>query len=207
MSAAIISREGVRQLQGGWIMLVLSIACAVALGFGGKWYLESEKRSRKTEGQRLEQARSRLETARRERDNLRESADIFRILVDRGLLQGERRLDMVELVNGLRARYQLFALDYEIAAQRPLALPGGRVYPAVDVLASRVKLRMRALHEGDVVGFVQDLAASRHGFFPLDRCAMRRIEAPSPEAIAPRVEAECGFEWITLKEKNAGRAN
>jgi hypothetical protein len=75
----------------------------------------------------------------------------------------------------------------------------------VDVLASRVKLRMRALHEGDVLGFVEGLAASRQGFFPIDRCTMRRIEVPSPDALAPRVEAECAFEWITLKDKNAGR--
>ena len=203
--SGVFSRGGARQLRGAWALLALSIVCAVALGLGGKWYLEHEKRERKSSAQRLEQGRARLEVARRERDNLRESADIFRTLVDRGLLQGERRLDMVELVNGLRARHQLFALEYEIAPQRPLPLPGGRVYPAVDVLASRVKLRMRALHEGDVLGFVQELAASRQGFFPLDRCAMRRLDPASPNAIAPRVDAECSFEWITLKDKNAGK--
>ena len=203
--SAVFSSDGVRQLRASWAMLGVSIAVAIALGLGGKWYLEHEKRERLTAGQRLEQSRARLEIARRERDALRESAEVFRALVDRGLLQGERRLDMVELVNGLRARYQLFSLDYEIAPQRALQLPGGRIYPAVDVLASRVKLRMRALHEGDVLGFVEELAASRQGFFPLDRCALRRVEAASPDAIAPRVEAECAFEWITLKEKNAGR--
>lgn len=186
-------------------MLFLAIAAAIGLALGGKWYLENERRERLSSAQRLEQARSRLETARRERENLRESADIFRTLVDRGLLQGERRLDMVELVNGLRARYQLFNLDYEISPQRALPLAGGRAFPAVDVLSSRVKLRMRALHEGDVLGFVEALAASRQGFFPLDRCMMRRVEAPSPDALQPRVEAECAFEWITLKEKNASR--
>jgi hypothetical protein len=203
--SAVFSREGARQLRGAWALLAVSIACAVALGLGGRFYLEHERKARLSSGQRLEQWRARLETARRERDNLRESAEVFRTLVDRGILQGERRLDMVELINELRTRHQLFALDYEIAAQRPLPLPGGRVYPAVDVLASRVKLRMRALHEGDVLGFVQDLAASRQGFFPLDRCALRRVEAAVPDAIVPRVEAECAFEWVTLKDKNANR--
>jgi hypothetical protein len=203
--SAVFSREGARQLRGAWLLLVLSIAAAVALGLAGKLYLDHERKSRQSSTQHLEQWRARLETARRERDNLRESAEVFRVLVDRGILHGERRLDMVELINGLRTRHRLFALDYEIAAQRPLPLAGGRVYPAVEVLASRVKLRMRALHEGDVLGFVEDLAASRQGFFPLDRCALRRLEAASPEAISPRVEAECAFEWVTLKDKNAGR--
>jgi hypothetical protein len=202
---AVFSPEGSRKLRGGWILLAASIACAVGLAFGGKWHLEREKRARLSAGQSLEQARVKLENARRERDNLRESAEIFGTLVDRGLLQGERRLDMVELVNGLRERYQLFSLDYEVAPQRQLPLPGGRVYPAVDVLASRVKLRMRALHEGDVVGFMEELAASRQGFFLPDRCVLKRVEAASPTAMVPRVEAECGFEWITLKDKNAPR--
>lgn len=201
----VLSSEGFRGLRGSWALLVLAVAAAAALGFGGKWYLEHERMQRRSATQRLEQARSRLENARRERDNLRESADIFRGLVERGLLQGERRLDMVELVNGLRVRYQLFGLDYEISPQRPLPLPGGRSFPAVDVLASRVKLKMRALHEGDVLGFVEGLADSRQGFFPLDRCAMRRIDVTAPDALQARVEAECSFEWITLKEKNANR--
>jgi hypothetical protein len=202
---SVFSSEGLRELRGSWALLVLAVAAAGGLAFGGKWYLEHERMERRSATQRLEQARSRLENARRERDNLRESADIFRGLVERGLLQGERRLDMVELVNGLRVRYQLFGLDYEISPQRPLPLAGGRSFPAVDVLASRVKLKMRALHEGDVLGFVEGLADSRQGFFPLDRCAMRRIEVTAPDALQPRVEAECAFEWITLKEKNANR--
>jgi hypothetical protein len=177
---AVFSPEGSRKLRNGWILLAASIACAVGLGLGGKWHQEREKRARLATGQSLEQARVTL-------------------------LQGERRLDMVELVNGLRERFQLFSLDYEVAPQRELPLPGGRVYPAVDVLASRVKLRMRALHEGDVVGFMEELAASRQGFFLLDRCVLKRVEAASPTAMAPRVEAECGFEWITLKDKNAPR--
>ena len=184
----VFSPEGFRELRGSWILLVLVMVAAGGLAYGGKWYREHERLQRQSVTQRLEQARARLENARRERDNLRESADIFRGLLERGLLQGERRLDMVELVNGLRARHQLFGLDYEIAPQRPLRLAGGRSFPTVDVL-----------------GFVEGLADSRQGFFPLDRCAMRRVEVTVPDALTPRVEAECAFEWITLKEKNANR--
>ena len=201
----LITPEGVRTLRTSAVLLVMSIAAAIALVIGSNLYLDREKRQSANSGQRLQEARVRLDNARRERDSQQESAEVFRTLVARGLLQGERRLDLVEMVNALRARHQLFSLDYEIAAQRPLTLAGGRVYPAVDVLASRVKLRLRALHEGDVIGFVESLGESRQGFYPLDRCQMRRVDAPSPDALQPRVEAECAFEWITLKEKNAIR--
>jgi hypothetical protein len=201
----VIAAAGARNLRVSWVLLALSIAAAVAIVLGTQWYRERESRESTSAQRRLSEATGRVEAARRERDSLQESADVFRTLVERGLLQGEHRLDLVEMVNALRARHALFSLDYEIAPQRPLQLPGGRVYPALDVLASRVKVKLRALHEGDVLGFVHDLGQSRQGFYPIDRCLMRRVEAPV-DSVQPHVEAECAFEWITLKDKNANRA-
>ena len=34
---------------------------------------------------------------------------------------------------------------------------------------------------------------------------MRRIEVAEADLLRPRVEADCAFEWITLKDKNANR--
>ena len=199
----VFSREGWRSLAGSWVLLAMSIIAAASIVVAGNWYRERERKESVSAAHRLQQARSRLDAARRERDSLQESADVFRTLVERGLLQNERRLDLVELVNELRARHQLFSLDYEIAPQRTLALAGGKTYPSVDVLASRVRLKARALHEGDLLGFVEDISRSRQGFYTVDRCKMKRIETPSTDALAPHVEAECALEWITLKEKNA----
>jgi len=202
----IFSAEGARSLRLSWIFLALAIAASAGIVVASHWFLDREKREAVGTGNRLQEARGRVEAARRERYSLQESSDVYRSLVERGLLQGEHRLDLVEMVNALRTRHELFSLDYEISPQRPLQLPGGRVFPAVEVLASRVRLRMRALHEGDVVAFVEDLGQSRQGFYPLDRCLLRRVEVPTPDAMQPRVEAECAFEWITLKDKNANRA-
>lgn len=201
----IFTAEGGRNLQMSWVLLAVCIAASVGIVMGSRWYLDRERRDSASGYQRLNEARSRLDAARRERSSLQESSDVFRTLVDRGLLQSERRLDMVELVNALRTRHQLASLDYEMSPQRPLQLAGGRAFASVDVLASRVRMRMRALHEGDVVAFLEELGQSRQGFYPLDRCALRRLEVSGAESLAPRVEAECAFEWITLKDKNANR--
>lgn len=201
----VFTREGLRALRGAFALLAVAIVAAVAVVLGSQWYYEKEKRDSANAGRRLQEARTRAESARRERDNLAESAEVFRTLVERGLLQAERRLDLVELVNSLRARHQLLGLDYEIAPQRPLQLAGGRVFTSVDVLASRVKLRARALHEGDIIGFIEGLTRTPHGFYPVDRCSMRRVEA-ALDALQPHVEAECTLEWVTLKEKRGTRS-
>jgi hypothetical protein len=196
----VFNRPGLTALRAPIAMLLLAIAASGAIVAAAKWYAEKERRASADSGQRLQEARSRVETARRERDNLVQSAEVFRTLVERGLLQGERRLDLVELVNSLRAKHQLAALDYEIAAQRPLQLAGGRGFGSIDVLASRVKLRARALHEGDLLGFIDELTQTPQGFYPIDKCTIKRIEA-APESLQPRIESECTLEWITLREK------
>jgi len=200
----VFSRDGFREMRVAWATLVVAIVAGVGIVAGSHWYGEKEKRDSADFTKRLREARARVDSARRERDNLQQSADVFRTLVDRGMLQTESRLDVVELLNTLRVRYQL-VLDYEIAPQRPLALPGGRVFQSVDVLASRVKIKARALHEGDMLGFIDALETSSRGFYPVDRCAMRRVDVPDPESLQPRVEAECTLEWITLKDKHANR--
>jgi hypothetical protein len=201
----VFSRNGLLALRVPIAMLAISIAASAGVVFGSRWYFEREKREAADSGRKLQEAKARLENARRERDNLVQSSETFRTLMERGLLQGEHRLDLVELVNSLRSRYQLTALDYEVAPQRVLQLAGMRAFDSVDVLASRVKLRARALHEGDLLGFLDELSRTPQGFYPVDRCTIRRIEAPA-DSLQPRIEAECTLEWITLREKRGPRA-
>lgn len=204
----VFSPEGWRRLLPPWIILGASVVAGVAIVVGTNWYLDREKKESLTYERKVRDARSRVDAARRERDSLQQSVDVFRTLVERGLLQGERRLDLVEMVNGLRTRFQLFSLEYDVAPQRPLELGGSRAFTSIDVLASRVKLRVRALHEGDVLDFMETLAQSRQGFYPVDRCALRRLQAGgSAGAMQPHVEAECTLEWITLKEKPGARSS
>jgi hypothetical protein len=198
--SAVFTAEGWKALRASWAILAASLAAGAALVYGTHWYGLKEKRDSLEAGHRLQEARARLDNARRERDNLEASAGMFRTLVERGLLEREHRLDLVEKVNALRERHRLYTLDYEIAPQRPLPLAGGRVYPSVDVLASRVQLHAKALHEGDVLAFIDELSRSRQGFYPVDRCTLRRIAGP-PGTLAAHVEADCTLEWITLRDK------
>lgn len=199
----LFTQEGRRLLLPSWLLLALSILAGAGIVAGSHWYLEKEKRDSAGSARRVQEARARLDGARRERDSLHESADVFRTLVERGLLQNERRLDLVELVNQLRARHQLYALEYEISPQRTLELAGGRVFNSVDVLASRVRLRARALHEGDLLAFVSALSQTPQGFYPVDRCLLRRTDSPL-DSLQPHVDADCTLEWITLREKRRG---
>lgn len=202
----VFSKEGLRTLKVSWALLALAVLVSTSFVVGSLWFLDREKKENTSSGVRLKEAKARVEAARRERENLQESSAVFRTLVARGLLQAEKRLDLVEMLNALRTRHGVFAMDYEVSPQRAMVLPGSRSFDAIDVLASRVRLKVRALHEGDLVDFIEGLTNGRQGLYPVDRCVLRRLDTAQPNAIQPRVEADCMMEWITLREKRANRS-
>lgn len=201
------SREGSRLLRVAWVTLALAIAVACGLAWGGYWYEQKEKRDHEVSKRQLGEAQARLANARREREDLRNSAEVFKDLVARGILKEESRLDLFDRLHALKVRHRLLGLDYEIAPQRPLPLAGGRAFEAVDVLGSRVRVKALALHEGDALAFLEELSNPPKGFNPASRCTLRRLEATRDDASAPRVEAQCVLEWISLKDKRGARAN
>lgn len=200
------SKDGFKRLRFAWLILVVAIVAAVASAWGSHLYLEKEKRDGLQSKRQLAEAQARVDTAKRERDDLKASAELFQDLVRRGILHEETRLDFFERLERLRARHRIQGMEFEVAAQRPLPLPGGRVFSAVDVLGSRMKIKVLALHEGDALDFLEDLAKPAKGFNPVASCALRKIESTVAET-GPRIEAECALEWISLKDKRGARAN
>lgn len=195
--SAVFSRVGMRRLRASWLLLAVSIAATASIAVASHLYREKDKRDVRTGDTQLREARSRLEAARRERDNLEASQELFRDLTVRGILNEERRIEMVELIAELRNRFGILSLEYEIDPQRPLP---GAAFAAVDVLASRVKFRLRAVHEGDSLAFLDELGRAR-GIYPVQRCALRRLDEAGAAGLTARVEVECQFEWITVRRK------
>lgn len=204
--SVVFSKDGFRRLLPAWVILGAAAASAVAIAWGSHAYLQKEKRDGMVSKRELAEAQARVAAARRERDDLKASSTLFEGLVKRGILNEESRIDLVERLDRLKARHRLISLDYEIQPQRALPLAGGRAFNAIDILGSRVKIRAQALHEGDALAFLEDLAAPPRGFNPINRCTLRRLETGAISAAAPRVEADCTLDWVSLKDKRGNRA-
>jgi hypothetical protein len=192
----------------GWPIAAALLALAVAAVFilGSLYYLDQQKRSDALSKRALQAAQQRVANANQEADDLRTSVDIFKQLTAQGIFNAESRLDWIELFKQLKAKHRLIALGYDLAPQRPLQLPGGRVFPAIEPLASRIKLKVLAYHDGDLLGFLDEFSQLKNGFYPFDRCGMRRIPDALNEPGAARIEAECLLDWVTLKDKRSPSA-
>lgn len=206
MNAA-FTKEGFRALRFSWIALALAVAASAGLAAGSYWYLQKEKRESVSAAERLKVAKARTEAIKREIEDMRASSAIFQDLLDRGVLQEERRLDFIERLDRLKALHKLDTLEYEIEPQRVLTLAGGRVFHSLDVMGTRVTLRFKALHEGDAIAFIEDLAKPSRGFNALSSCHLQRVERVAEDVTSPRVEGSCAMERVSLKDKVAHRAN
>jgi hypothetical protein len=211
--SVVFSRDGFRALRWVYGVTLIGIAVAVALVLGSYWYWQFEKGNDEQSIRGQREINSRVDNARRELNDLRESAQNYQRLTAAGMFVPEARLDLVEAMDALKQRHQLLSMQYTVRPQRPLNIVNAR-YPAVDVLASRVELTVFAAHDGDLVAFLDEFPRLNRGFFPLDRCVMKRLdrragegtETPSVDSESgpgnnAKVQAVCTLEWITLRDK------
>lgn len=217
----IVSRAGFKALKFAYLVLFAGLGVAGFIVFGSYLYWQTEKKNDQVSQRALQDLRGRLNTAMRDREDLRGSEDTYNALIARGMFLPEARFDLIEALSSLKSRHQLVSLTYEVAPQRPLRLASGVAYSGVNLSASRVKLKVRAMHDGDLVAFLDEFPRLQRGFFPLDRCAIKRNILP-PSAVsassappedevvggakpaynAPAaIEAECSLDWITLQSK------
>ena len=195
----IFSREGFKALRAVAVLAVASVGVAAFLIAGSYFYRQAELKSDKQSKSVLQDLRARLDNLRREREDLRNSADVYKTLSARGVFMPEQRLDLVEAFAALKNRHKLVSLEYEVSPQRALRMASGISFPGVEVMGSRVKFKLSALHDGDVVAFLDEFPRMQRGFFPLDRCTIKR--AVEGAAVAAALEAECYLDWVTLVDK------
>lgn len=171
---SIFTKEGFKALRWVYGVTLAGVGVAAFLVAGSYIYWQSEKDYNGRSAQTLRDLRGRLEEAKRERDALRDSEQTYKALNARGVFLPEDRLELIEAFGTLKQRHNLIGLDYEVAPQRVLKLSGGFVLPAVDAMGSRIKLKVRAYHDGELTAFLDDFPRMQRGFFPIDRCVIHR---------------------------------
>lgn len=175
----IFSRAGFSALKFAYAVLLAGFGVGAFLVVGSYLYWQAEKKNDLQSQRSAQDLRGRLDVAKRDRDDLLGSEDTYKTLAAHGMFLAEQRFDLIEAFAALKNRHQLVSLGYEVAPQRPLRLSAGAAYSGVNLVASRVKLKIRALHDADLVAFLDEFPRLQRGFFPLDRCAIKR----GPEAL------------------------
>ena len=181
-----------------WALLFLAI-CLLVAG-GAVWFaLTLQKQTAQAHTAAMaadKEIDSKISRARSEEQELRDKITHFQTLKNRGLIGAEQRLDWVEILGRIKTARRISVLDYEFAPQRPVdasILPGGAAAGGFAIMASQMRLRMRLLHEGDLLNVLDDLRATAPALIQVRECKIDH----SADA---QLNAECTLEWITFKE-------
>lgn len=185
-----------------WALLAMLLM--VAAGAGAVYYADQfharTLAAQARAGAARAEAQNRLARARDEEQELRATTARFNELAQRGVIGDERRLDWVDLIRRIREARKLYELQYEIAPQQPLdAGAAGGAYP---FMRSPMRLTMQLLHEEDLTGFLDDLAAEAPAYLRTRRCTVDRLPQPAepPAGATPQLRAECELDWITVRK-------
>lgn len=219
-----------RDLAVAALLAASLVGLGAAAAFGGHWYKgETSKRELLMRKQALE-ASGRLARANDEREQigayLKRYQNYVRIKAIRPSVptaksepeQGER-LDWIERVVEAREARSLPRIVYTIAARKPheaLAAPG----TGLTFYASRMKLELGLLHEGDFIDYLRRLNNPPAGIFQIEQCSLQvrendgKSSTPAnngvlskqglkagPSGNQANVSATCEIDWITLVEE------
>jgi hypothetical protein len=190
-----------------WAIALLIILCAI--GGGAVWTtLQMQKSGEKIYKESIaarNDVRAKLARARDEQAELRDKIGRFQALLDRGLIGPEQRLDWVETLARIKVARRIHRLEYDFAPQRPVdatILPGGAGAGGFDIMASQMRMNAQFLHEGELLGLIDEIRASVRALIQIRSCTLERIPVnPADRGNPAQLKAECTLEWITLRER------
>ena len=193
-----------RALRTPLVVLVLMLALAGALIYQIDQSLASARRELAQQQNQLREARTRLQKSGLEKDVIVRYLGSYQQLQQLGFVGDEQRLNWLEALRLSNQQAQLFGIQYQIGAQQAYPYAAELDPGQLTLHQSLMKLNFRLLHEGDLMTFLDTLAAQHAGFFAVNQCSIQRLNPDGSVRIQPNLGAECEIAWITLKPAAPG---
>jgi len=185
----------------GACAVVAASALAATLYVSNQWLTDIERRYQRARADLSAAAREYRE-ASDDRAVYQRYASRFRERVAAGWIGAEKRLSWIEGLQATNEDLRLPRLAYDIGQQRIAELAGASLPPRLTLYVSPMRLRLGALHEGDILSLMERLRAEGGGLMEVSYCSFdRRGEGPNVVANPQRanIDAECELHWYNLR--------
>lgn len=203
---AAFSKDDFSRIRLSLAAAVLMVAAGAAAVYASKQLIQAEKKNHASAQARRAESQNKLVRARDEEQELKQKIARYNALVSHGIIGEERRLEWVELIRRIRSERKLFDIEYEVIPQSPIGagiLPGAS--GSYEFLSSTMLMKMKLLHEEDLLNFIADLRASAGVFLRVRKCDVERLPRSSGEirGVPPQLAADCTIDWITIRERKS----
>lgn len=195
-----IEARDLRQLQGSILLAALLIGLGVGASLWAGKELQQAEQAAEQASVRHREVTDRLRRVRDEENEIKTKTGTFQTIAARGIIGPEQRLEWVELIGDIRRQRQLIDPEYEFQPQAPLGSPIGDF----QFVGSPMAVRLPLLHEGDLIGFLDDLHARAPALVQPRECSIERQQAQATRGGPPiNLVATCELQWITIRRSGS----
>lgn len=197
-----VDKDALKRLVAPTLTAIGLAVFGIAAWLGSKEWLDKARIEQQALRGERAGVQDKLARATEEEREIRDKVVSYNRLVERGVIGDERRLDWVDAIAAIKASRKLFDVKYAIEPQRPLDLAGVKGAGDVAFLASRMRLELLMLHEGDLFVFLNDLERNLSAYVLVRSCAIQRTDKTGAERGAgPQLKADCNIDLVTVRDK------
>lgn len=191
-----LDRSDFTQIRTSILSTILMLVLSACLVWVSRTLHQSAILEQAVAGRQLNEFESKLRQVQSEENEIRQKTALFRELQARGILSEERRLDWAELIKDIRDQRKLLDVHYEFAPQKVLDNKSDGDY---SFRSSAMRLRMKLLHEDDLLHIINDLRNTATALVRVRSCNVSRMSrGESTQGEVAQLMAECELEWITI---------
>ena len=194
-----------RILRTPLLVLVCSIAASAAWVYFSNQWTESTGLTLERERSVLNGIRQKSTQADQEKQLIQRYREAYEALQKSGTVGPEQRVNWLDALRNASQAARTLGVDYQLSQQTasPIKLETG----AYKLQQSTMKLRIKLLHEGDLMNFLQALDAERPGLYLLQSCNLTRGSSGAFSVrYEPKLMAECDLIWLSLIESDKAEA-
>ncbi|HOY71413.1 MAG TPA: hypothetical protein PL131_12130 [Methylotenera sp.] len=184
------------------ILVVVVVICLVLIGFAYR-YSTSQQQSLQAQQGLLNSAKQHFQSAGIEKETITTYLPQYQILIDKGFVGEERRIEWVDELRAQHKKHKLFGVNYSISQQEKYQPSFASNIGGFVLNRSIMKLDLDMLHEGDILQLIESLSANNTAPFILRDCELTRLNNNSEQMsrqLVANLHATCELDWLTLHE-------
>lgn len=197
-----LEKQDWHKLQTPLLILAAVIMVVSALFGVAQYYNQKQELVLQNQQNLLNAARQRYQLSGAEKDMITEYLPKYQMLISKGFVGEEQRIEWVEHLREQHKTQKLFGIKYSISPQEKYtpafaANPGG-----FTLNRSVMKLELDMLHEGDLLQLTEALSTQNSAPFILRDCEINRLNpgAQLSNELVANLHALCELDWLTLRE-------
>jgi len=183
------------------ILAVVSVTAVLLFGFA-QYFNTNQEQALQQQQNLLNAARQRYQSSGAEKGMITEYLPSYQLLISKGFVGEERRIEWVEHLREQHKNHKLFGIKYSISQQEKYSPPFAASLGGFALNRSIMKLELDMLHEGDLLQLTESLNTTNTAPFILRDCEIARLNPAgqiSNQLIA-NLHAQCELDWLTLRE-------